>query len=98
MATARMQFRNDGFATVSNIAGVVEVSAPTWRAKRWAIKQLKRKAAAFGITLKKKNDAWYADPQKMEKVEYGLFETLKECWVSPTVGDLRKGVILDKGF
>lgn len=98
MATATMQFRNDGFATVLNIGGVVEVSAPTWRAKRWAIKQLKRKAATFGITLKKKNGAWYADPQKMEKVEYRLFEALKECWESPTVGDLRKGVILDKGF
>lgn len=98
MATARMQFRNDGFATVSNIGGVIYVTAPTWRAKRWATKQLKMKAAAFGITLKRKNGAWYADPQKMKDAEYRLFESLKECWVSPKVRDLRGGVILDKGF
>lgn len=102
MATVRMQYRDDGFATITNIGGVIEVSAPTWRAKRWATKQLKMKASAFGITLKRKNGAWYADPQKMRESEYRLFESLKECWVSPTDGDLRKSItkktILDKGF
>lgn len=101
MATARMQFRNDGFATITNIGGVIEVTAPTWRAKRWATKQLRRKATAFGLTLKRQNGAWYADPLKMMRVEYRLFEALKECWVSPTLHDLRcvnKRTILDKGF
>lgn len=104
MATARMQFRDDGFVTVTNIGGVINVSAPTLRAKRWGVKQLKRKASAFGITLRKKNGAWYADYQKMKDAEYRLFESLKECWVSPTNSDLRKAFgfrgknILDKGF
>lgn len=98
MATVHMQYRNDGFAMVSNMSGIIQISAPTWRAKRWATKQVKKKAAAFGITLKRKNGAWYADPQKMKDAEYRLFESLKECWVSPKVRDLRGGVILDKGF
>lgn len=104
MATINIQYKNDGFAMVSHMSGIIQISAPTWRAQRWAIKQVKRKAAAFGITLKRKNGAWYADPQKMRDAEYRLFESLKECWVSPTNSDLRKAFgfrgknILDKGF
>ena len=98
MATVHMQYRNDGFAMVSNMSGIIQISAPTWRAKRWATKQLKMKAAAFGISLKKRNGAWYADQQKMQTAEYRLFEALEKCWVSPKVRDLRGGVILDKGF
>ena len=101
MATVHMQYRNDGFATVSNIGGVIEVSAPTWRAKRWAIRQLKMTAATFGITLKKRNGAWYADYQELRKIEYRFFESLKKSWVSPTNSDLgcvTKRTILDKGF
>jgi len=98
MAIARMQYRNDGFAAITNIGGVVNVSAPTWRAKRWATKQLKRKAKYFGIPLKKRNGAWYTDSHKMAAVEYRFFESLKKCWVSPKVSDLRGGIILDKGF
>lgn len=92
MAIARMQYRDHGFATITSIGGVIEVSAPTWRAKRWAIKQLKRKAAVYHIPLKRKNGAWYADPQKMRESEYKLFESLEECWVSPTDRDLRKSI------
>ena len=101
MATVRLQYRSDGFATIRNIGGVIEVSAPTWRAKRWAIKQLKNQAYFLGITLKRKNGAWYADYQKMREKEYQLFEALKHCWVSPNSFDLRrvnKRTILDKGF
>lgn len=101
MATVHMQYRNDGFAIVSNISGVIQINAPTWRAKRWAIKQVKRKAATFGITLKKRNGAWYADSQKLREKEYQFFEALKKCWVSPTNSDLRcvnKRTILDKSF
>lgn len=104
MATTHMQYRNDGFVAVSNMSGVIQISAPTWRAKRWATKQVKRKAADFGITLKRKNGAWYADPQKMKDAEYRLFAALKECWVSPTKSDLREAFgfkgrnVLDKGF
>ena len=98
MATVRIQYRNDGFATISNIGGVIQVSAPTWRAKRWATRMLKQKAYFLGIRLHKKNGAWYADPQKMREKEYQLFDALKHCWISPTVRDLRGGVILDKGF
>lgn len=102
MAIARMQYRDDGFATITNNGGVIQVSAPTWRSKRWATKQLKMKASTFGITLKRKNGAWYADPQKIKECEFRLFESLKQCWVSPTSGDLRKCItkktVLDKGF
>ena len=62
------------------------------------MKQLKMKAAAFGITLKRRNGAWYADPQKMREAESRLFELLNECCVSSTVRELRRGEILDKGF
>lgn len=100
MPKVHMQYKN-GFATVSNISGVIQITAPTWRAKRWATKQVKRTAATFGISLKRRNGAWYADPQKMREAEYRFFEALKKCWVSPTTSELRcvnKRTILDKGF
>ncbi|MCI9063442.1 MAG: hypothetical protein HFJ17_02410 [Clostridia bacterium] len=101
MAKVHMQYKNDGFATVSNISGLIRISAPTWRAKRWAIKQVKRHASSFGIKLKRKNGVWYADPAKMREAEYRLFKSLEGCWVSPTSFDLRcvnKRTILDKAF
>lgn len=104
MATARLQYRNDGFVTISNIGRVVEISAPTWRAKRWGVKQLKREAAALRISLKKQNGAFYTNLKDCNVVEYQLLPALQKCWVSPTNSDLRKAFgfrgrnILDKGF
>lgn len=92
MATARLQFRNDGFATITHNAGVIRIEAPTWRAKRWAVKQLKTKAKAFDISLKRQYGAWSADYQQMKEVEYRLFEALKECWVSPTSREVKSAL------
>lgn len=94
--TTRLQYRNE-IAHVSNIGGVIQVEGSTWRARKWATKQMKRIAATFGISLKRRNGAWYADSQKMASAEYRFHEALKKCWVSPRVRDM-KGKILDKGF
>lgn len=93
MATAIMQYRDDGFVTITSYVAGYEVKAPTLRARNWGIRQLKREATHLGITLKKKNGLWCcADYQKMMDAEYRLFEALKKCWVSPTDRELRKAV------
>lgn len=104
MKNIHLQYRNDGFAYLSTNAGSISVSAATWRAKRWAIKMLKREASACGLTLRKKNGMFYAGYENRNAIEYRLFPELSKCWVSPTSRDLRKAFgfrgrnILDKGF
>ena len=98
-----MQYRQDGFVKVEINGGMIFISAPTRRAKRWGVSQVKREAAKLGITLKRTILGYKAtDSRALEKNKFLLTQALKECWVSPTDSDLRKSVtkrtVLDKGF
>jgi len=97
-----MQYRKE-IVKVEINGSLISISAPTMRAKRWGVSQLKREAAKLGITLKRTVLGYKAtDPRALEENKFLLIQALKECWVSPTDWELRKSVnrrtVLDKGF
>lgn len=89
MAKVRLQYRNDGFVGVNVFSGMIQITAPTWRAKRWGVKQVKRLAKANGATLRKADGVFYVSCSNMRAFEYQFSEALKRCWKSPNSRDMR---------
>ena len=91
MATVRMQFRDHGFATVNIIGETITIEAPTWRAKRWAIRQVKREASNLGISLVKKSGFFIASGNRLA-MEGKFAQALRNCWGSPSSREVKKAL------